>query len=250
MPCASPAPGRSPLMRSRRPKRVRHSSQALNGTHEQSEDRHPRHVAGETPGDAGDVGDEEPILLLEPTEQVGRFPAEQVTARKEGEREPSDRRNSGRLRDRPTRILELLREDLRREEPGSTRTEDVDRNAGDDVIDTELHRGDGMQEAAQGAAECTQHEPPPRTELSAPQAPNHVPSTIMPSSPMLTTPARSANRPPSPASRIGTPHRNMARVVPSPSTDWCRRSPARCSTRRRPRLRTAPNAAHAGRFFR
>src|SRR6266550_2316808 len=47
----------------------------------------------------------------------------------------------------------------------------------------------------------------------APQAPNQVPRIIMPSSPMLTTPARSAHRPPSPASPIGTASRSAAPVV-------------------------------------
>lgn len=44
----------------------------------------------------------------------------------------------------------------------------------------------------------------------APQAPNQVPRISIPSSPMLTTPARSENRPPSPASMMGTAQRSMA----------------------------------------
>ena len=50
---------------------------------------------------------------------------------------------------------------------------------------------------------------------SAPQAPNHVPSTIIPSRPMLTTPARSAQMPPRPASRMGTARRSVDSAVPA-----------------------------------
>lgn len=50
---------------------------------------------------------------------------------------------------------------------------------------------------------------PTRTPVHGPywkpaQAPNQVPRIIMPSRPMLTTPARSAHRPPRPARPIGT----------------------------------------------
>jgi hypothetical protein len=51
-------------------------------------------------------------------------------------------------------------------------------------------------------------------KFTVPQAPNQVPRIIMPSRPMLTTPARSANRPPSPARRMGTEKRSMAPAVP------------------------------------
>ena len=50
---------------------------------------------------------------------------------------------------------------------------------------------------------------------SAPQAPNHVPRIIMPSRPMLTTPALSAQMPPRPARRMGTARRNVDPAVPA-----------------------------------
>ena len=50
---------------------------------------------------------------------------------------------------------------------------------------------------------------------SAPQAPNQVPRIIIPSRPMLTTPARSAHMPPRPASRMGTARRSVASAVPA-----------------------------------
>ena len=49
----------------------------------------------------------------------------------------------------------------------------------------------------------------------APQAPNQPPRIIIPSRPMLTTPARSAQMPPRPASRIGTARRSVASAVPA-----------------------------------
>ncbi len=48
----------------------------------------------------------------------------------------------------------------------------------------------------------------------APQAPNQVPRIMMPSRPMLTTPARSDHRPPRPASPIGTAAIRAAPIAP------------------------------------
>ncbi len=50
---------------------------------------------------------------------------------------------------------------------------------------------------------------------SAPQAPNQVPRIIIPSRPIFTTPARSAQIPPRPANRIGMARRRVDSAVPA-----------------------------------
>ena len=52
------------------------------------------------------------------------------------------------------------------------------------------------------------------SKVNAAHAPNQVPRIIMPSRPMLTTPARSDHRPPRPAIAIGMASRSEAPVVP------------------------------------
>ena len=128
----------------------------------------------------------------------------------------------------PPWLLELLREDLRREEPGDARAEDVDGDAGDDVVDTELHGGDRVQQTADTAAECTEEQSPPRTELqraprTEPGAEDHhafepdVDDTGALGEQATETRQQDGHPPPQ--------HRPT--TSPLPSAGWCRRSPAR-----------------------
>ena len=104
----------------------------------------------------------------------------------------SDRRRAGRTKVLAARYCDGAERD------------DVDRHAGDDVVDAEDHRGDGVQQAAEHAHEDrAERRRPRRRSGSRSTPPPQVPRIIMPSRPMLTTPARSDQRPPRPASMIG-----------------------------------------------
>ena len=65
-------------MRRRSPKRVRHSSQALNGTMKRAKSVTHDMLLVRPRAMPADVGDEEPVLLLEPTEDVRSLPTEQI----------------------------------------------------------------------------------------------------------------------------------------------------------------------------
>ena len=83
----------------------------------------------------------------------------------------------------------------------------------------------------------------------APQAPNQVPRTIIPSSPMLTMPHRSANSPPRPASRMGTPQRNIARDDPSAVSRLVSSKPCTMLSTATPTTAYSIQRAQAGMFF-
>ena len=103
-----------------------------------------------------------------------------------------------------------------------------------------------VEQAAGRAAEHAEHDARPRPALPAGPGPNQVPRIIIPSRPMLTTPARSDQRPPRPASAIGTvscerrAHVFGAVRACSPVIS-CARSTARTGRRRQrgPRGRTS-----------
>ena len=80
--------------------------------------------------------------------------------------------------------------------------QDVDRHAGDDVVDAEGHRRQRVQQTAERTADdADEHARPTDPTGSRPKPAPHVPRIIIPSRPMFTTPARSDHRPPSPAMR-------------------------------------------------
>jgi hypothetical protein len=81
---------------------------------------------------------------------------------------------------------------------------------------------------------------------SAPHAPHQVPRIIMPSSPMLTMPERSANRPPSPASRIGIAHRSIALDVPLAVSSEVPLTPCTAESTKMPIAAISAQRAHAG----
>ena len=171
MPCDSPASGRSPQIRSRSPKRVRHSSQAVSGTSASAISVTRDRLLTSPRSEAGQVGDEEPILLRR-SSRGGRASSssEQMPPARNGNVKLPDRRHAGRLRDRAagSNLSVKISEDRNRAMPGA---EDVDRHPGDDVVDAELHRGDRMQQTAQGTAEHADEQCPTTARTSAPPMP-------------------------------------------------------------------------------
>ena len=91
-----------------------------------------------------------------------------------------------------------------REVGAGTGAEQVDGHTGDDVVDAEDHRGQGVDRATDDAHEDRAEDARPRGRSGSRRTRHPTcPRIIMPSRPMLTTPARSIQRPPRPARPIG-----------------------------------------------
>ena len=71
----------------------------------------------------------------------------------------------------------------------------------------------------------------------------------MPSSPMLTTPARSEKSPPRPANKMGTPQRNIARDEPSAVSRLVLSKPWTTLSTTTPTSAYNIHRAHAGMFL-
>ena len=94
-----------------------------------------------------------------------------VPTRQERHRELADvARDPGRVRRRTALFTD---EQDRGHEPGDAGGEDVDGEAGDDVVDPERRRDDGQQQAAEEPADDPAEQRAPRSELPAPPAAEH-----------------------------------------------------------------------------
>ena len=128
------------------------------------EQREQRDVLRQTGEDAGDIGDEEPVVLLDVDESA-----------RPGKGDARDVRQARALGGATAGQFgeEALGEELRQ-----ARTEQVDGHTGDDVVDAEEHGGDGVEQAEEHAAEDAAEHAGPRAvvvgrEGSAPRAHDH-----------------------------------------------------------------------------
>jgi hypothetical protein len=116
-----------------------------------AEDDHQRHVAGRSAQHPREVRHGEPVPLVQPPEHVGRVPAAEVAPREDRQVEAGHHPlHAGRLRGpRPRDALEHDHVQV----PSGAGAEEVDGDAGHDVVDPEPHGGDRVQEAAERAAD-------------------------------------------------------------------------------------------------
>ena len=130
--------------------------------------------------------------------QIIRFMCPKTSSRKsdrdvaeEGDVHLRDARDVGRR--------SFLPVDVDEEVAGEPDREKVDRRAADDLVGAQVDREDGVQQRHQPAGEDADDQPePPRVELvGAARMAKKAPISIIPSRPMLTTPERSLNMPPS-----------------------------------------------------
>ena len=152
------------------------------------EDDDPRHE---------DEQDREPDHEVELAEDVVEERADHGDVAEERELDVRDRREVG---GRPLRAVELEVEVARQ-----TEREEVDRRAADDLVRAERDRRRTRAAAPSGRRRATPMASPRghAPVMSAPQTAKNAPVSIIPSSPMFTTPERSENRPPIDAKTSG-----------------------------------------------
>src|SRR3954469_25512470 len=250
MPCASPAPGRSPQMRSRRPKRVRHNNQALNGTIATAKTviqdivlTRPRRMPlmSETKNQC--------FLSNHPRTSGVFQPPSLPPARKGNVNRPTVGTRGDCVIEPPASLncLAKTSDDMNRVNPGARMlmaTPEITLSTPNCTVATACST---PPKAPPSAPMRTPHHAP---NSSAPHAPNQVPSTIIPSRPMLTTPARSEKSPPRPANKMGTPQRNIALDEPSAVSRLVLSKPCTTLSTTTPTTAYSIHRAHAGMFFR
>src|SRR5205807_7765347 len=128
--------------------------------------RQPRDAAHQPPEHAGAVTDNRDAGPLEPAEQVGGRPPEELTAGQEREGELPDRsRDPRRLRDPSTGRTVLVSD--RRQEADDPGGQEVDGHPRDDVVDAQAHGDGGVDQTAEGSTGDPEHDPPPRPEVKS-----------------------------------------------------------------------------------